>query len=168
MSTISCLVIRSTCASFTVNPRNFSQSGVQEKVPDGSTFIFVHTWISWKHTVGVVERNLCQNQLDPESTSIENDHQVVVAGGPNVHATGWWRSRMVGIFSDCSTREIINRTPTCDRQADRHGAIVSKLTRASITSLGVTKCETRCKASLSVTHPLIFFAAFSQNSLASC
>ena len=35
----------------------FSKSGVYKKVSEGSTLIFVDTWISLKHSVGLVERS---------------------------------------------------------------------------------------------------------------
>ena len=45
---------------------NFSKAGVFDKVPERNTVIVVDTWISLKHSVGLVERSLrAKNQLDP-------------------------------------------------------------------------------------------------------
>jgi len=51
-----------------VNPVNavakFSNSRAHEKVPEESTLIFVHTWTSLKHSIGLVERNLHTKKTD--------------------------------------------------------------------------------------------------------
>ena len=44
----------------------FSKSGLQEKVPEGSNFIFVDTRISLNHRVGLVDRSLhAKKQINP-------------------------------------------------------------------------------------------------------
>jgi len=48
--------------------RNFFKSRVWDKIPEGSTFIFGDTRISWQYSVGQVEGSLyAKNQLDSSS-----------------------------------------------------------------------------------------------------